>query len=266
MGLNALTARRIRDLQEPFSFFLAFFWGSVFFFFFFWPLLLSRPPSPSPWALPFLRPPPLPPLPGPLLSRERRKKRKKNICKTARKRKRKETEKKKWREGRKKRKRAPRAPSGGRAYSSQDPRSLISNFFLCFSWFFSALRRAQSQRAQQSAPSSSTCPWRGDATRYGSPTRRKFFARTVLWGSPRLHVVLSFVAEACRDCFGTFWTRFAAHELRHGRLRLDNDELMENGFALDEEEGHLHRGQLQLHRSHGHYLDFELHRRACLRR
>ena len=45
-----------------------------------------------------------------------------------------------------------------------------------------------------------------------------------------------------------------------------NGELMEIGFALDEGESHLQRGQLQLQRNQGHSLDFELHRRACLRR
>ena len=41
---------------------------------------------------------------------------------------------------------------------------------------------------------------------------------------------------------------------------------MEIGFRLNEEEGHLHQGHLQLHLDQGRALDFERHRRACLRR
>ena len=45
-----------------------------------------------------------------------------------------------------------------------------------------------------------------------------------------------------------------------------NDEVMEIGFRLNEEEGHLHQGHLQLHLDQGPALDFERHRRACFRR
>ena len=87
------------------------------------------------------------------------------------------------------------------------------------------------------------------------------FARTVMWWSPRLHVVLSLYAAICRDCL----ERFGQGSQRMSCDTVDSacdNELTENGFVLDEEEGHLHRGQPQVHRSQGHSLDFELHRQA----
>ena len=46
----------------------------------------------------------------------------------------------------------------------------------------------------------------------------KFLHALSLWESPRRHVVPSFVAAIAATASGTLWTKFAAHELRYGRL------------------------------------------------